>query len=153
MRTIGKTLLFFSAITIVSSFLSASYASDVLEEESEKQRLVINIHSQANTSYESLGLNVSDTEEEDLEKQTLDQTLLENDGKCYGCCLGCYRAIPWWTETTATLALVASSIIFPTITYFPFEDSTRRIIGTVGTFVAFSGVMAKAYQWCVDAEQ
>lgn len=159
MLAFGKTLLFFSAILIVSSFfnfpfLSVSYASNGLleDEKREKQGLVVNARPTQYTSFESLGFNPYDSEDEDLETQALEQTILENDGKCYRCCLGFYRATPCWTETTATLALVASSIILPIISYVSFDESTRRVIGTIGTFVALTGVMAKVYGWCLVSD-
>jgi hypothetical protein len=150
-----KTPLLFTTIIIIISFFhlpcfSRSYATSAFTDDEEKQILVINTHPQSVSGYESLMLHISDSEEEDLGHSPLTkQRGGEDRGKCHACCLGYYRAIPCWTDAAITIVLVSSSIIIPTMTYFPIDESMRWTMGTIGSCAAFSGLIVKAYRWCV----
>ncbi|MBX9697307.1 MAG: hypothetical protein K2X53_04395 [Alphaproteobacteria bacterium] len=148
-----KNPLLFTIIIIISFFhlpcLSRSYATSAFKDDEEKQRLVINLHPQSVSGYESLMLHVSDSEEDLAHSPLSEQREREDFGKCHACCLSYHRAIPCWTDAAITIALVASSIIIPTMTYFPINESTRWTIGTIGSCAAFSGLIVKAYRWCV----
>lgn len=131
-------------------FLSNGYASDVFEGDEEKKNLLSNTCSHSLPVYESFLLDVSDSDEENLNPSSSSVQEVDDDGEnCHSCCLRYYRAIPFLADITVTIVLGASSIIIPIITYVPMDESMRLTIGTIGSFVAVSGLIAKVYGWCV----